>query len=205
MPLYLLPFKNFAKWSVEFLLSFFTRFCIFQSPEKNWAGFPWHKRWRDTRKTAPPARSILIMRRKKTRRRRDGERRKRASAKTRCKSSIAATCPFNRARIPSSPLMGISMRGRPLLVSWLKKTLYMAIGLTGILASMRRSRVLLWSKPFLPEYMIQQKRLIAKKLKDYERHKGKEEEERQRLLQEKKEEKVGISSSMIFRCVLASL
>ena len=53
--------------------------------------------------------------------------------------------------------------------------------------------------------MIQQKRLIAKKLKDYERHKGKEEEERQRLLQEKKEEKVGISSSMIFRCVLASL
>ena len=38
--------------------------------------------------------------------------------------------------------------------------------------------------------MIQQKRLIAKKLKDYERHKGKEEEEQRRMLQEKKDERV---------------
>jgi len=48
----------------------------------------------------------------------------------------------------------------------------------------------LYEREAIIEYMIQQKRLIAKKLKDYERHKGKEEEERQRLLQEKKEEKV---------------
>ena len=46
--------------------------------------------------------------------------------------------------------------------------------------------------PFSPstEYMIQQKRLIAKKLKDYERHKAKEEIEQKRLLEEKKDERV---------------
>ena len=37
---------------------------------------------------------------------------------------------------------------------------------------------------------MQQKRQIAKKLKDYERHKAKEDVEQKRLLEEKKEERV---------------
>jgi len=48
----------------------------------------------------------------------------------------------------------------------------------------------LYEREAIIEYMIQQKRLIAKKLKDYERHKGKEEEEQRRMLQEKKDERV---------------
>jgi len=48
----------------------------------------------------------------------------------------------------------------------------------------------LYEREAIIEYMIQQKRLIAKKLKDYERHKAKEEVEQKRLLEEKKGERV---------------
>jgi len=48
----------------------------------------------------------------------------------------------------------------------------------------------LYEREAIIEYMVQQKRLIAKKLKDYERHKGKEEIEQKRLLAEKKDERV---------------
>lgn len=48
----------------------------------------------------------------------------------------------------------------------------------------------LYEREAIIEYMIQQKRLIAKKLKDYERHKAKEEVEQKRLLEEKKNERV---------------
>jgi len=48
----------------------------------------------------------------------------------------------------------------------------------------------LYEREAIIEYMIQQKRLISKKLKDYERQKGKEEVEQKRLLEEKKDERV---------------
>lgn len=48
----------------------------------------------------------------------------------------------------------------------------------------------LYEREAIIEYMIQQKRLIAKKLKDYERRKTKEEVEQKRLLEEKKSERV---------------
>merc|ERR1719309_1472930 len=48
----------------------------------------------------------------------------------------------------------------------------------------------LYEREAIIEYMVQQKRQIAKKLKDYERHKAKEDVEQKRLLEEKKEERV---------------
>lgn len=48
----------------------------------------------------------------------------------------------------------------------------------------------LYEREAIIEYMVQQKRQIAKQLKAYERQKGKEEMEQQRLVQEKKDERV---------------
>jgi len=48
----------------------------------------------------------------------------------------------------------------------------------------------LYEREAIIEYMVQQKRVIAKKLKDYERHKAKEEIQQKELLKQKEEDKI---------------